>query len=144
MKKRILAATMLLALACEKEALIDPVPAIELRSIGPKMVKELQDSVRIRIFYQDGDGDLGGGHPDSNNVFVIDNRSGLKNGFRLQNLVPDGSAVPIQGELDILLNSLFISDSNASQAVNFSIYLIDQAGHKSNTLITENLNIYRE
>ena len=130
-------------MACEEEPLVDPIPSLELISIGPETVREFEDSVVIRLFYRDGDGDLGGGHPDSANFFVEDNRAGIINEFRLQALVPNNSSVPIQGEIDLYLNSLFIADSSNSQSVNFTIHCIDRAGNESNQISTKNLRIVR-
>lgn len=143
MKRIFLLFGLVLCWACEEENLIDPQPEIELISIGPELVREFEDSVRIRVFYKDGDGDLGGGHPDSNNVFVVDNRAGIVNAYRLQSLVPDQTQVPIQGEVDILINSLFIADSSTQEEVSFSLYMVDQAGHESNRITTRSLTIYR-
>lgn len=139
----ILAILCLTFSACEEEELINPIPEIEFISIGPSQVQEFQDSVVIRIFYKDGDGDLGGGHPDSSNVFIEDNRAGVINAFRLSSLVPNQEAVPIQGEIDLYLNSLFISDSSNSQVVDFSIYFLDRAGNPSNTIRTSPVTIYK-
>lgn len=132
-----------LSFACEEDPIVNPVPSLELISIGPQVVMEFEDSVVIRLFYKDGDGDLGGGHPDSANFFVEDNRAGIINEFRLQTLVPNNNSVPIQGEIDLRLNSLFISDSSNSQSVNFTIHCVDRAGNESNRVTTGELIIRR-
>lgn len=137
----ILVGLALILSACEEDPFVNPIPSLELISIGPEMVTEFEDSVVIRVFYKDGDGDLGGGHPDSANFFVEDNRAGIINEFRLQALVPNNQSVPIQGEIDLRLNSLFISDSSNAQSVNFTIHCVDRAGNESNKITTSNLVI---
>jgi hypothetical protein len=133
-----IALSFLLVMGCKKEeAATSDIPSLELISIGPKQVVEFKDSVLIRLRYTDGDGDLGGVHPDSSNLFVVDNRIDLTYAYRIQELVPNAVPVPIEGTLDVVVNGLFLVEDSVSEEVRFSIYAQDKAGHRSNTVQTE-------
>lgn len=145
MKKLILPLVLLALLGCKKEEdPTDPVPKIGLVSIGPSSVVEFKDSVLIVISYEDGDGDLGGVHPDSSNLFVVDKRINVPFEFRVQELVPGGAEVPIKGNLQVVLQNLFLTGSGDEESVNFDIYLTDKAGNKSNVITTEAITVVKE
>ncbi len=128
---------LMLISSCKKEENpIDPIPQIELLEIGPETVREFQDSLVIQLKYTDGDGDLGGIHPDSSNLFVIDKRIDVPFEFRIQELVPGGEEVPITGIINIVIQNLFLTGSGSSEAATFEIYAEDRAGHRSNTVET--------
>ena len=140
---------IILALAiswsCKKEEdPRDPVPRIEVISIGPSIIKEYQDSVIIVLEYRDGDGDLGGVPADDANLFVVDRRIGVPFEFRIQELVPGGVNVPITGRLNLTIQNLFITDGSDQQKVDFEIYAYDRAGNESNREITEKILIIKD
>lgn len=145
MKKLMLLAGMVLLMACKKEDSdpTDPIPGIKLISIGPAKVVEFKDSVQVVISYQDGDGDLGGVHPDSSNLFIVDKRINVPFEFRIQELVPGGATVPIAGTLKVIIQNLFLTGSGNSEQVSFDIYAIDKAGHTSNTVTTEPIEVVK-
>lgn len=126
-----------LIVSCSKdEDQINEVPSLELISIGPNTVIQFEDSVVIRLAYEDGDGDLGGFPADSVNLFVVDTRNGVPFEFRIQELVPGGAEVPIKGTFNITLQNLFLTGAGNQESVTFSIYAYDRAGHKSNVVKT--------
>lgn len=137
-KARALLLIAFLALAsCTGEILEDPAPVIQLEAAGPSTVVELRDSIYMRISFYDADGDLGENLTNENNLFVVDTRLNLAHEFRISQLVPGGAAVPIQGELEWTLPGVYRLDENlASEEVVYEIYLVDRAGHQSNTLTT--------
>ncbi len=142
MKKWILPICFFVLLSCEKEEdPTDPIPKISLISIGPSAVVEFKDSLLIVIEYQDGDGDLGGVHPDSANLFVVDKRINVPFEFRIQELVPGGANVPIKGRLNVLIQNLFLTGPGPKESVNFDIYAIDKAGNKSNVITTDAIEV---
>ncbi len=136
---RILTAILFLCIliSCKKEDdLLSDVPNLELISIGPSSVVQFEDSVVIKLAYEDGNGDLGGFPADSVNLFVVDTRNGVPFEFRIQELVPGGAEVPIKGTLSITLQNLFLTGSGSQENVTFEIYAYDRAGNKSNVVKT--------
>jgi len=121
--------------SCKKDGgLISSVPSIELISTNPLQVKQFQDSITFVISYKDGDGDLGENNPNVNNLFLTDNRNNITYLYRIQQLAPEGAKIAIEGKLDIVLNNTGIINSNSSQTVSYSIYVVDRAGNKSNVV----------
>jgi len=142
MRKVILLLLLSASLACEKEdQALDEAPSIELISIEPLTVVQFQDSVIIKVSYQDGNGDLGGFPADSVNLFVVDNRNGVPFEFRIQELVPGGAEVPIKGTINITLQNLFLTGSGSQENVSFSIHAIDRAGNRSNVVNTPQVTV---
>jgi hypothetical protein len=130
--------------SCKKDAgVTDPVPKIISVSLSSNSVQSLTDSIVFTVKYQDGDGDLGENSADVKNLFVIDNRIPLTYPYRIQQLAPDNSSVPIQGKLNIVLKGIGITDSSASQNTTFSIYVVDRAGHQSNTVTSGTVVIHQ-
>ena len=130
--------------SCKKEdsTVLSAVPEIEMISVTPLQPKEYIDSIVFTIHYKDGDGDLGENGPDVKNLFLTDNRIGITHEYRIQQLAPSGTSIAIQGNLNVVLNNLVITDSSATQNANFSIYVKDRAGNKSNTVTTSTITIH--
>ncbi|MCH1401163.1 MAG: hypothetical protein L7U78_01415 [Schleiferiaceae bacterium] len=116
-------------------------PQISLEEVGPEQVVALEDSIYMRIGFYDKDGDLGENFTDDKNLFVVDQRLNLAHEFRISNIVPGGADVPIQGFLEWTIPSVYITNGNASQKVNYSIYVVDRAGNQSNILGTPTITI---
>ena len=128
--------------ACKKDTSISPVPAITFDSISPNPAIKYRDSVLIVISYIDGDGDLGIDSADVKNLFVTDSRNQVVNQFRIPQLAPTGSKIAIQGNIDIVLPpQIFINDNDTTETATYSIYVVDRAGNKSNTVTTKPLTI---
>lgn len=136
---------VLLFLSCKKETIeFDPIPSIEIVSVSPGSVTEYTQAVTITIKYTDGDGDLGENTSGVKNCFVTDNRIGITSGYRIQQLAPATSSVPITGTINIDIGGQGITDTSlTSQNVSFNVYVVDRQGHSSNTVSTSAISIHR-
>jgi len=117
------------------------IPVIDFESISPTTAQEYTDDIIITISYADADGDLGENNPDIHNLFVEDNRNEIEYKFRIPELAPSGSAIAIEGNFNITINGTGITDGTASQKVDYTIYVKDRAGNKSNTITTSKITI---
>lgn len=137
--------TLFLCYSCNKDKIeFDSTPSIEVTAISPGSVQEFTQPVTVTINYKDGDGDLGENSSGVKNCFVTDNRIGIISSFRIQQLGPDGSNIPITGSLNIDLGGQGITNTSlSSQNVSFSVYVVDRAGHVSNTATTAAITIHR-
>jgi len=128
---------------CKKdEPVATETPSIELESISSTNVLE-GDPLTFRIKYTDGDGDLGENNPDVHNLFLTDNRVNITYEYRVQELAPEGSSIIIRGHLDVKLNSTAITNGSNSQTVTYTIYVVDRAGHQSNTVTSAAITIHK-
>jgi hypothetical protein len=122
---------------CKKDEIEFPVePSIEFISISPESATQYTVPVTITIKYEDGDGDLGENDDNVKNCFVRDNRIGITYQYRIQQLAPTGSSIPITGNLDIEIGGQILTDSSSQQSVTYTLYVVDRAGHKSNEVTT--------
>ncbi len=128
-------------LACKQEEPFDAVPQIALIGYGPDTVTEFVDSIYFSISYQDGDGDLGENNSDDHNLTVTDSRIGIEYKYRIRQLVPGNSEVPIKGILNFSIPNTFITDGTTQQEVSYAIDVKDRAGNNSNTLTTGSILI---
>jgi hypothetical protein len=137
-------ATALVVVSCKKDEIdFAAEPSIEFVSITPATATQYTDAVTITIRYEDGDGDLGENADGVKNCFVTDNRIGITYQYRIQQLAPDGASIPIAGNLEIDLGGQVITDSTSQQHVNFTLYVVDRAGHASNSVTTGDVVILR-
>lgn len=105
-------------------------------------VKQYQDNFYITISYEDGDGNLGSEDPDLNNVFVIDNRIGLEYAFRLRDLSTPNGSPAINGDLTIEMPPTgIVESSDLSQQADFTVYMVDAEGNKSNEETTLEITV---
>ena len=108
-----------------------------------------QDSLIVKFKFQDGDGDIGRtSQQAANNIFFIDERTGtLDNTFGIPEIPQEGAANGVKGEVRIVLFSTCCIYSDGSfpcmpnpavplDTVQYRIYIMDQAGHKSNEILT--------
>ena len=117
-------------------------PSISFDSISPNPAIKYRDTILIVISYTDGDGDLGIDSADVKNLFVTDSRNNVVSEFRIPQLAPTGATIAIQGNLDVVLPpQIFINDNDSTETVSYSLYIVDRAGHKSNTITTKSLVI---
>lgn len=139
----LLLGTAVIFSACKKDDvdLTDPVPQILNVTVNPTSVVEFEDEIIFSVEYRDGDGDLGENNPDVTNLFVIDNRVGITESFRISQIAPDGASVPITGTLQVELPSTGITDNSSSQTVNYTIYMVDRAGNESNRFTTTDITV---
>lgn len=126
---------MALSISC-REALGKNDPVIALLEVGPKTIIETKDSVYIRLSFYDANGDLGENFTNEDNLFAVDDRMGIAHAYRIANLVPGGANVAIQGELEFLIPSVFLTGSGPTEELSYTIYVVDRAGHHSNEVNT--------
>lgn len=133
------------ASACKKDKidLLDPIPNILNVSVSPGTVVEFRDSIVFEIEYRDGDGDLGENAPDARNLFVRDNRINIVESFRIRELDPSGSEIPITGKLKLVLDHTGITDGSNSQMLSYTVWLRDRAGNESEKIQTEEIEIVK-
>lgn len=154
---RILKTTALLILitglmACKGRQVFPPQPVIEFVSLTPGEVKALSGSFEIELKYKDGDGDLGSSQSDEKNFFVIDNRTNLPDTARfftytLPDLSSRAKNPSIQGVIKVRI-PLALSSSfyypfplPEKEETDFTVYLVDRAGNKSNVIVTSKVSI---
>lgn len=132
-----------LAFSCKKDEVepVSPIPQVLAVAVSPGSVQEFNGEINFIISYTDGDGDLGENNPDAKNLFVIDNRIGLAEEFRIPVLAPEGSGISIEGDLTVTLSGTGITDNSSSQTFNYTVYLIDRAGNESNRFETANITV---
>ena len=130
--------------SCKKdEDSLSIVPQLTFESISPSSIQEFGGPITFSISYQDGDGDLGENDSDAKNLFLKDLRNGIIYEYRIQELAPQGADIAIIGTLDIVLNTISITNGSNEQEVTFDIYAVDRAGNRSNTITSSPLTIYK-
>lgn len=119
----------------------DP-PSIELVSVTPSNVKEFKDSITVTFKYKDINGDLGDDNPDELSLEVKDSRLQKADGYHVQPLAPDiGKDIPIEGELKLKLNSMFLLGGGTTETSILTIKVKDRAGNWSNEISTQQIII---
>jgi hypothetical protein len=130
--------------SCQKDPpAISTTPSITFVSVAPTSVTQFKDNINFTISYQDGDGDLGQNDPNVYNLFLTDNRINITYPYRIQQLAPDNSNIAIEGNLNIVLPNAGITDGSTSQTATYSIYIVDRAGHQSNTVTSLGITIHQ-
>ena len=130
--------------ACKKEQSISSTPAITFDSILPNPATQNHDTLRIVITYKDGDGDLGQDSTTTKNLFITDSRTDSVTGLTIPQLLPGNATTAIEGNMTIILPPPYlINSSDSSETAIYSVYVVDRAGHQSNTVKTTPLVINR-
>ena len=130
--------------SCKKdEGSLSIVPQLTFESISPSSIQEFGGPITFSISYQDGDGDLGENDSNAKNLFLKDLRNGITYEYRIQELAPQGADTAIIGTLDIVLNTISITNGSNEQEVTFDIYAVDRAGNRSNPITSSPLTIYK-
>jgi len=134
---------LLIISSCKKDSdIYSTTPAINILSVSSTSIAE-GDPITFKISYTDGDGDLGENDPDATNLFLTDNRLNVTYNMRIRQLAPDNSDIIIKGNLDVVLNSTAITNGSTSQDVVYSMYVVDRAGHQSNTVTSSTITIHK-
>lgn len=138
--------------SCNNRQVFPPTPRIEFVFLQPAEVQALTGSFDIEIKYQDGDGDLGTDNADEKNFFITDNRTNLPDSVRtfmysMPNISSNARKPSIQGTIKVKV-PLALSSSffypyplPVPEETDFTVYIIDRAGHKSNEIITSKVKI---
>lgn len=122
---------------------VSPIPAIKFVSVSSNSVIAFSEPLTFTISYRDGDGDLGENDPDVKNCYITDSRNNVSYEFRIPELAPQGTDIIIDGNLNIDLQSVGISDGLDTETATFEIYLTDRAGNISNTVTSSSVSVSR-
>lgn len=142
MKRILTLATIAFLLAgCKKEEVMPSAPEIAFVSMSTQSVHEFDEHVTVRFSYKDGDGDLGQEDPDNYTLWVKDARLEGTDGYHIPPLAPEDAEVPIQGELDVELNALFVLGNSGQEETSYTMYIVDRSGNRSNEFTTGMITI---
>lgn len=141
MRNLLILGSVLLFFSCKKEEVMPATPEIALLDASPGLVHEFQDHVTIRFSYKDGDGDLGQSDPDDYSLWVKDSRLANADGYHIPPLAPLDSEVPIQGQLEVDLTTLFLLGSSGEEVMTYTFQIVDRAGNRSNSITTPPITI---
>jgi len=152
MKQVILCLSILLCVTCNNKSsdLTEPfdnvsdTPVLTLKSVNQSTIDNYGDLI-FTIEYIDGDGDLGSEDADENVLFVVDDRDNITSGFHVRPLNPEANTRKIiTGIMEVNLdNVILLNDTSQSEQVRFTIYMYDQAGNKSNEVVSPIITINR-
>jgi hypothetical protein len=126
---------------CKKEEVMPSAPEIAFVSMSTQNVQEFEERVTVRFSYKDGDGDLGQSDPDNYTLWVKDARLEGTDGYHIPPLAPEDAEVPIQGELEVELNALFLLGNSGQEETSYTMYVVDRAGNRSNEFTTGTITI---
>lgn len=118
-------------------------PSITYSGIIPLQVQQFEDSIKIKIKYKDGNGDLGDLNPDVLNISVKDNRLKKADLYHLHALAPTDQELAIEGELTIRLKNTFLVGSGNSEQTSYEVKIQDRAGDWSNVIVTDFITIIK-
>ncbi len=142
MKKAILFFAILAFAACKKES-PPKEPTIELIDASPTSILEFQDSIVIRFSYKDNNGDIGDESPDDYSLEVKDARLPNPDLYHVQPLAPTGTELKIEGELKVLINTMFVLGNGNSETTTLTLKLKDREGNWSNEIITPVITVHK-
>ena len=146
MIKQLIIFSILILASCTKYEEVksgNKTPVITYSGISPSTVNQFTDSIKIKIKYKDGDGDLGDLNPDVLNISVKDNRLSKPDFYHLHALAPTDQELAIEGELTIRLKNTFLIGSANSEQTNYEVKIQDRAGNWSNFIVTDFITIKR-
>ena len=116
-------------------------PSISFVSIDPTEVQNFDNSITLIIKYLDNNGDLGFEDPDVNSLYVKDARLDTADYYHVPPLSPVGKSIIVEGQLEIVLNSMFILGNGDEESTALSVKIKDRAGHWSNLITTPYITI---
>ncbi|MFN0275473.1 MAG: hypothetical protein ACKVPJ_07000 [Chitinophagales bacterium] len=130
--------------ACVKPPEYPIEPFIEFVSIDKTSFSEVSGDVTmlITIYFEDGDGDIGGGLDDSLNMYWEDSRiPGYFIPFKIPFVELQGNHDDISGNIYVTWDNDCIDFTSTSESFYYNIYIVDRAGHESNIIQTPGLSI---
>lgn len=137
---------------CSKAPVYPIEPQITFKSMTKQRMLQsmgniFRDSLAITIEFTDGDGDLGALDNQTIkpiDVFIIENETRDTNSFTMPYVAPKGASRGINGEMILRLNTTCCKVPNhlpceksidyPLDTVNYELFIIDRAGHKSNVI----------
>ena len=133
---------MCVIFSCKKDTeKFSKIPSLEFVKITPSVAAEFVDEVKITVLYRDKDGDVGENDPEVKNLFVTDNRNDVEYSFRIPELTPEGSEIAVEGNFEINLKVLSMVGDQEEGSAAFSVYILDRALNKSNSVTTEAITV---
>ena len=133
---------MCVIFSCKKDTeKFAKIPSLEFVKITPSVAAEFVDEVKITVLYRDKDGDIGENDPEVKNLFVTDNRNDVEYSFRIPELTPEGSEIAVEGNFEINLKVLSMVGDQEEESAAFSVYILDRALNKSNSVTTEAITV---
>ncbi len=127
---------------CKKDAeVFSNTPELRIVSVSPESVVEFQEEIIVVVEYTDGNGDLGNPDPDINSLFVKDARLANPDAYFVQPLAPVDANVPITGQLNVHIQSIFVFGNGMQETTTYEMYMVDREGNQSNTVITPEITI---
>jgi len=140
----ILIATALI-FGCKKEDSVQEElskdPSISFVSLSPSEVENFKNSVTLVISYRDNNGDIGFDDPDEYALWVKDSRLDSADLYHIPPLAPLGKNLIIKGNLEIVLNSMFIIGNGDEELVSLTVKLKDRENNWSNIINTPTITI---
>lgn len=143
---------IMLAAACSKKNNNSPYPQITLTTFIPGSVKAGSDKDTVKLFYKffDGDGDLGVSPTPTNNSLIIlkDSRHTDDSLLYYMPSIDPSFVDPqkgLEGSSFVRIYASFLSlrpdsvHTNGGDTLTFSMYVLDNAGNKSNVITTPQL-----
>ncbi len=141
------AACLIMLASCLNEPMFSEIPRIENVGMTKNRMNQAsaagQDSTRVTIFFEDGDGDIGG---DSLGIFILDTRtSQVDSEFRILEIPIEGVSNAISGTISFPIlatcciynnGQIPCSPSNPviEQEVVYEIFIKDRARNESNRI----------
>jgi hypothetical protein len=152
MKQLAILFSIMLFVACDNKSSdvtepfekVSTTPVFIIKSVNSTVIDNYGELV-FTIEYIDGDGDLGSEDADEKVLFVVDSRDNITSGFHVRPLNPEANtAKVITGLLQVNLdNVLLLEDTTSNENAKFTIFMYDQAGHKSNEVVSPTITINR-
>lgn len=129
--------------ACVKPPEYSNVPNIAFVSVNKTAFDEaVNDSLKITIYFEDGDGDLGGTETDSLNMFIGDSRAApYYFGVKIPFIQLQGNHDDISGNIYYTYDPICLNDTAAVDTFSYDIYIVDRAGNKSNVISTPEMTV---
>ncbi|MBC8048245.1 MAG: hypothetical protein H7Y00_15705 [Fimbriimonadaceae bacterium] len=112
-------------------------PRIEFVSVTKTNFNEITNDVSftVTIYFEDGDGDLGGTIDDSVNLFWEDSRvPGVQSPFKIPFIELQGNHKAISGNIYATKTTGCINPGVETDSFTYKIHIIDRAGHESNII----------
>ena len=116
-------------------------PSISFVDLSPTEVDNFNNTITLTIKYKDNNGDLGFDDPDQFALSVKDSRLDSADWYHIPPLSPVGKNIIIEGELEIVLNSMFILGNGNQELVSLCVKMRDRANNWSNVIFTPPITI---
>lgn len=132
-------AVFLFAQACDPARNFDEVPAIRLLEVYPSQLREGTDTLYLKVYYEDGDGDLGKAAGDTDFI-ITDARQGspvfppVVYPYALPDVTPPGQKKQIYGEIEIKVVPTYRRPGLPTDTARIALRLRDRKGNFSNTI----------